>query len=45
VNGRRVFVHRRPRGGVYQDVSTITEGSISPLAFPDLSVCLADVFG
>lgn len=45
VKGRRVFVNRGPRNGAYQEVSIVTEGSISPLAFPDFAVHLKDIFG
>ena len=40
----RVLVYRRPRAGDYQQITTVERGgSLSPEAFPDLSLPVADI--
>jgi Uma2 family endonuclease len=34
----QVIVHREADGGDYRSVQSLTSGSISPLAFPDVSI-------
>lgn len=43
--GRRLFLHRRPSGRVYEDVSVITEGTVAPEAFPELAIRVAEILG
>jgi len=45
VVGRTVEVHRDPRDGVYADVGRLTgDATVSPRAFPDVSLSLAQIF-
>jgi len=45
VTGRRIVVHRAPRGGVYETVTAYHAGqSIEPLAAPDKSFSVNDAF-
>jgi Uma2 family endonuclease len=37
---RQVIVHRDPKDGDYQSVQTLTSGSITMLAFPDVSIAI-----
>ena len=44
LNRRRVLVYREPRDGRYVQTSIVARGgALSPLAFPDLTLKLADV--
>jgi Uma2 family endonuclease len=41
---RRIEVHRKPGGGRYWQVQCFDEGSrVSPLAFPDFELVVADI--
>jgi Uma2 family endonuclease len=42
---RRVLVHRRPDGDLYREAIVIDDGSLSPLAFPDIALPLPEIFG
>lgn len=42
---RRVLVHRRPDGDMYREAIVIDDGSLSPVAFPDLAIEMSEVFG
>lgn len=45
VTAEQVEVHRTPDAGGYRDVSRLIAGaSVSPLAFPDVVLALAEVF-
>jgi Uma2 family endonuclease len=42
----RLLVLRAPRDGAYQSVEALTRGdSVRPLAFPELSIAVADILG
>jgi Uma2 family endonuclease len=42
----RLLVHRDPRDGAYQDIQVLTrEDTVQPLAFPDLSIAVAEILG
>ena len=44
--GDRLLVYRDPRNGAYQSVETLTrEDTVAPLAFPALSISVADILG
>lgn len=46
INTRRMHVYRAPRGRRYRDVATVdSDGPVSPIAFPDLTLRLAELFG
>ncbi len=46
IGGDRALVHRRPRGRRYTDVSIVERGgTLTPLAFPGLTLKLDDVLG
>lgn len=45
VRGRRLVVHRQPEGRAYRDVTVLRDGSPTPLAFPELTIDLDDIFG
>jgi len=43
---QRVYVHRRPENGRYQDVEAFARGAdLSPLAFPDLRITVDEILG
>jgi Uma2 family endonuclease len=42
---RRVLVHRQPDGDLYREAIVVDDGSLSPLAFPDVALHLEDIFG
>lgn len=45
ISRRRVLVFRAPRDGIYQETAVINrDGSIAPLAFPDLTLSLSELF-
>jgi Uma2 family endonuclease len=45
VTAEQVEVHRTPEAGGYRDVSRLAAGaSVSPLAFPDVVLALAEIF-
>jgi Uma2 family endonuclease len=44
--GERILVHREPKDGVYTSIATFRRGdTLSPLAFPDLTLAVSDVLG
>lgn len=44
--GERILVHREPKDGVYTSIATLRRGdTLSPLAFPDLTLTVDDVLG
>jgi len=46
LGGERMLVHRDPRGSRYREVSVVgRDGAVSPQAFPNLSLALAELFG
>ena len=45
VGGRRVLVYRDPVGGTYREVMVVQQGTLSPLAFPDLVIQLGEILG
>jgi Uma2 family endonuclease len=46
IAGARLLVYRDPRDGAYQSVETLTrERTVAPLAFPELTVAVADILG
>lgn len=42
---RRVLVHRRPDGDLYREALVIDQGEIAPVAFPDLTISIDEIFG
>jgi Uma2 family endonuclease len=40
---RRILVYRRPVDGIYGEVTVVREGTLTPLAFPDLSIRLDEI--
>jgi Uma2 family endonuclease len=42
---RRVLVHRQPDGDLYREAVVVDDGSLSPLAFPDATLRLDEIFG
>jgi Uma2 family endonuclease len=45
VQGERVIVHREPRGGSYASRREVgRDGEVSPMAFPDVQVAIAEIF-
>lgn len=45
VQGERVLVHREPRGGSYASTREVgRDGEVSPIAFPDVQVVIAEIF-
>jgi Uma2 family endonuclease len=42
---RRVLVHRQPDGDLYREAVVIDQGTLTPLAFPDLALPLTEIFG
>jgi Uma2 family endonuclease len=45
VNSRSVFVHREPRGDAWSQVFVVEgEGTVSPLAFPDVAIRVAELW-
>jgi len=42
---RRVLVHRHPDGDLYREALVIDTGTITPLAFPDLTITMDEIFG
>lgn len=46
LNGGRVVVHREPAAAGSRDVRALTRGhAVTSLAFPDLTIAVADVLG
>jgi Uma2 family endonuclease len=45
VKRRHVLVFRQPEEAAYRHTTTVTEGTVSPAAFPDLVINLVDIFG
>ena len=45
VKRRRVLVFREPEGSAYRHGDVLTEGAVSPVAFPELAIGLEDIFG
>jgi Uma2 family endonuclease len=46
LTGDRLLVHRDPRDGAYRSVQILTrEDTVSPLAFPELTIAVADILG
>jgi Uma2 family endonuclease len=46
LTGDRLLVYRDPRDGVYQSVQALTrEDTVQPLAFPELTIAVADILG
>ncbi|HLZ71628.1 MAG TPA: Uma2 family endonuclease [Dehalococcoidia bacterium] len=46
LRGDRALVHRRPRGRRYTGVTVVERGgTLTPLAFPELTIALDDVLG
>ena len=43
INGRRLIVHREPRGGTYQSVTAYSE-NVTPLAAPDSPLVVSALF-
>ncbi len=42
----RALIHRKPRGRRYSEITTVERGgTLTPLAFPELTIALADVLG
>ncbi|MGI8550643.1 MAG: Uma2 family endonuclease [Dehalococcoidia bacterium] len=42
----RIEVYREPHGGVYRSVTMVERGgSVTPLAFPDLTIPVSDILG
>jgi Uma2 family endonuclease len=41
---RRFLVHRRPEGKSYADVAIVKQGTLSPLAFSDVTISLEAIF-
>jgi Uma2 family endonuclease len=41
---RRFLLHRTPEGNAYTDVTTVRRGTISPLAFPDVTISIESIF-
>jgi len=45
VSGERLLVHRQPRAGVYASMREVPrDGTVSPIAFPDLRVAVEEIF-
>ena len=42
---RRILVYREPVNGAYRQVTIVREGTLTPLAFPDLSIRLDEIIG
>jgi Uma2 family endonuclease len=42
---RRILVHRLPDGDLYREALVIDTGTIAPLAFPDLTIAMDEIFG
>ena len=42
---RRVLVYRRPADDMYGETAIAEQGTLTPLAFPDLALPLADILG
>jgi Uma2 family endonuclease len=46
LTGSRLLVYREPRDGVYRSVEALTgEHSVSPIAFPEIAIAVADILG
>ena len=42
---RRVLVHRQPTGATHFDITMVGEGTLSPVAFPELQIRLEEIVG
>ena len=45
LQGRRVLVYRQPVDGTYRDVRGVEQGTLSPVAFPELVIRLDEILG
>ncbi len=46
LRGEQALIHRKPRGRRYTEVTTVERGgTLTPLAFPELTIALDDVLG
>ena len=46
IAGARLLVYRDPRDGVYQSAESLTDdATVAPLAFPELTIAVADILG
>ena len=42
---RRALIYRQPAGGTYRDVAVVEQGTLAPLAFPELALRLDEITG
>jgi Uma2 family endonuclease len=42
---RRFLVHRQPDGDLYREAAVVDDGTIAPLAFPDLGLPIKEILG
>lgn len=40
---RRILVYRQPADGIYREVMVVRDGTLTPLAFPDLAIRLDEI--